>query len=232
MGVALGGGGRGVSRIWTNGGVENLLIGSAGYGVSLGIRPGQVGVNTASPTANLDINGTARVRALQHAHAEPRTVMVDSSGTLSASPIRTITLPASSFRADVSSTETVVNFDWITVSGTGFARLFAPVVLPSGARIESISAVAYDNLATVDLEFDLIEDPLAEGLPLQTIASWETSGAATSRQQLNAAGLPATVDTSDNQYYIRAEPRTDFGTGGWGSAADLRIYAVSIDYRI
>ena len=66
IGVALQGGGTGVSRLWTGGGEERIYLGSSGFGDVLGIVRDRVGIGTgnALPSADLDVNGSMRVRAL------------------------------------------------------------------------------------------------------------------------------------------------------------------------
>lgn len=48
----------------------------------------QVGVNTTSPTATLDVNGTARVRSF----TQQGTVQSDASGNLSVNPVKVVAL--------------------------------------------------------------------------------------------------------------------------------------------
>lgn len=48
----------------------------------------QVGVNTTSPTATLDVNGTARVRSF----TQQGTVETDASGNLSVNPVKVVAL--------------------------------------------------------------------------------------------------------------------------------------------
>ncbi|HKL50716.1 MAG TPA: hypothetical protein VJ908_06075, partial [Wenzhouxiangellaceae bacterium] len=150
MGVALGGGGRGVSRIWTNGGVEHLFFGSAGYGVSMSILPGQVGINTTAPTATLDVDGGARVRGLSHTDGTPRSIRVDNDGNLVADQIVDwIMVPMEAFTPTQDSDQ-YSKFNGL--SGVSGSSVFvAPVDLPHGAEITEITKWFRDDSAASEL---------------------------------------------------------------------------------
>lgn len=230
MGVALGGGGRGVSRIWTNGGVENLFFGSAGYGLSMSILPGQVGVNTGAPTATLDVDGSARVRGLGHGDAEARTVVADSAGNLSIAPLRQITIPASAFRSFDSAARSISGQGFIYIADGSSTEIYAPVVLPSGARIEAVTAWVTDNLGAGELRLALIADPLAGsagGPSLQLLALMDSTGASSNRQAL-VDSVSHTVDAATYQYYVQAFPNVT----SWPTGGTLRVHGVTIDYRL
>lgn len=228
MGVALGGGGRGVSRIWTNGGVENLFFGSAGYGLSMSILPGQVGVNTGSPTATLDVDGSARVRGLAHGAAEPRSVVADAAGNLSVSPPRQITIPAAAFRPLDSNARTFVSFDHVYVATFGSGQtLIAPVALPAGVRIQSVSAWIGDNRSDANLRTTLLAYALEPGEPNVLIGFMESSGASATRQQVVDADADHVVDPLTYQYFITVFPNA----GNWDGSNSLSVYAVTIEYQ-
>lgn len=145
VGVALGGGGRGVTRMWTGGGVEYLFIGSAGHGTSLSVLPGQVGVNNTNPGNTLDVAGGLRVRDLAHAGPGDRPVYAGPDGDLvtSQDPTRILSLPASTLRPETDGLPFhIQNAAWID-SGTG--RLVAPVTLPDGAVVTEVRIFYYDN---------------------------------------------------------------------------------------
>jgi hypothetical protein len=229
MGVALGGGGRGVSRIWTKGGVEHLFFGSAAHGLTLAMLPGQVGINTGSPSATLDVDGSAKVRDLSHGEATPRSVVADSTGNLSIAPLRQITVPAASFRPLDSTVPTFLSLDHVYVTTAGSSQLLAaPVVLPTGARIESVTAWVMDNRSDANLRLALTADALPTGTADTLVAILDSSGASTVRQAVSEPVSSHVVDAAAYQYYVQA-----FTTGGpWDGTSNLRIHAVIIDYRL
>src|SRR6056297_2440447 len=229
MGVALGGGGRGVSRIWTNGGVEHLFIGSATHGLTMGILPGQVGVNTGGPTAALDVNGDARVRDLGHAEATPRNVHADAQGNLSTAPRESfLAVPSTAFAPFFSliphaATPTAFGLQNGTSGSDGYAA--APIeAIPHGAAVTGLDIWFFDaspeNLVAI-----LVECPhtASEWLPgvsgeCSEIARVETTGQSlTTTRTAQAPSLPANrIDHETNAYHL-------FVTAGvWGNDLFLR----------
>ncbi|NKI34129.1 hypothetical protein HFP89_02980 [Wenzhouxiangella sp. XN79A] len=156
MGVALGGGGRGVSRIWTRGGVENLFLGSAAYGTTVSILPGQVGIANSNPGNTLDVNGGVRIRGLAHGGAASVPVRVAPNGDLvtGSGTTQHIAIPAAAFRPDSDNVDFVVSQGAFVLMGA--ARLDAPVHLPHGATITQVQ-IWYEDNVPGSLELSLRE---------------------------------------------------------------------------
>lgn len=217
MGVALGGGGRGVSRIWTNGGVEHLFIGSAAYGLTMGILPGQVGINTGGPTATLDVNGNARVRGLAHTDATPRNVHADQAGNLSTAAQESfLTIPATAF-APLPGAATPYRSAWIgffleNALSSLEAIAIAPVTaLPHGAAVTGLDIWFFDNSPS-DLIVILLECPHTAStlFPLEAdctqITTTQTTGQNTTATRTTSAlsTLDVQIDHEFNAYHIVA----------------------------
>ncbi len=79
VGVALGGGGAGDTRIRTDGGTNRMMLG-AGANDVLTITETNVGVGTITPAASLDVQGD--IRSSDLAGAGQRNVMADADGNL------------------------------------------------------------------------------------------------------------------------------------------------------
>jgi len=231
MGVALGGGGRGVSRIWTNGGVEHLFIGSAGYGASMSILPGQVGINTTAPTATLDVDGGARVRDLSHIDATPRNVHADTLGNLSTAARESfLTVPSTAFAPvlDGGVTYAATPTAFFIDNQTGFNAIAAAPVsaLPHGAVVTGFDIWFYDN-STENLVVALQECP-------HVTANWPTADTCREIAQAETVGQSTTltrtvpvlplipgvrINHETNAYHIVANT---VGGGVWNNQLLLR----------
>ncbi len=78
FGVATGGGGAGISRIFAGGGAHTLIFGTNNMSRMAIASNGNVGIGTTSPTAKLHVNGDFRVSDLTG--SGDRNVVVDGSG--------------------------------------------------------------------------------------------------------------------------------------------------------
>ncbi|NEZ04953.1 hypothetical protein G4Y73_12415 [Wenzhouxiangella sp. XN201] len=240
MGVALGGGGRGVSRIWTNGGVEHLFIGSAAYGPSLSVFPGQVGVNTTSPQATLDVDGGFRVRDL----ADPavtgrRALHVLPDGQVAADEeIQLRNVHASAFRPKLGNALSV-GFAAITYFTTGIDEvLTAPLMLPDGAEVTSVTAWLRDQSAVIDLSFRV------RALDLGTNQHWNVAWGHSAGDTVAWGDVELTPSGSASDRLIDNETRTYFidvypvnnGDDAFGSrvtwqGSDAGLQAIVVRYR-
>ena len=61
IGMAEFGGGAGDIRMWTQGGMERLIIGNATDGDILAIKDGKVGIGTLEPDSELEVNGQVKI---------------------------------------------------------------------------------------------------------------------------------------------------------------------------
>lgn len=204
VGVALGGGGTGVTRMWTKGGVEHLFLGSADYGTSLSILPGLVGVNNTSPGNTLDVDGGVRIRNLAHAGPDSLGVMVAPSGDLvsAADVTRTYTIAPSALRPEVDGMDFYIgNTARINVGSGG---LIAPIELPHGAVITEMRIWYRDN-SSADIQFRICRHNFTVGnCTVQN--DFSTSGASTDfRQEIITAflvGSSIVIDTDAGAYSL------------------------------
>lgn len=231
---------QGTGRFWTLAGLTrgsgvsldrfNVFHSSAGDVLSA-TGQGRIGIHTNNPTSTLDVNGAMRVRGLAHAQSEPQTIVADAAGNLSAAPLRYITIPAAAFRTLRHDVGFFLSINLIYINDAGDSTpLFAPLVLPAGARIESFTATVLDNRSDANLHFDIIEDPLVAGGGANVVASLASIGSSLARQQPTVSGLSHVIDAEQHQYYIQVFP-TGSSTS-WDGTSNLRVYAVTIAYRL
>ena len=223
MGVALGGGGRGVSRIWTNGGVENLFIGSAGYGASMSILPGQVGINTTAPTATLDVDGGARVRGLSHTDGTSRPVRVANNGSLVTDPVSDwIMVPLEAF---VPSQDSVQYAKSDGLSGVSGSSVFlAALQLPHGAEITEVTTWFRDDSAASDLLVVMCRRSTTTAFTnCNLMATLQSAGASPNIRSISetSVGVPV-IDNENYSYHLRVAT-----TAGW-SGFTLALGSVRI----
>ncbi|SRR6056297_1425006 len=237
MGVALGGGGRGVSSIWTKGGVEHLFIGSADHGLTMGILPGLVGINTGGPTATLDVNGSARVRGLSHIDAAPRNVHADAQGNLSTERRESfLAIPSTAFRPSLSSVVSLAAPTTFVlqagVSGSS-AHAIAPVTaLPHGATVTALDIWFYDaspdGLLVILVECPHTATNWTPGVAGECteIARVETTGqsVALTRTAQAPSLLGNLIDHELNAYHLFAS------SPGWDSDLFLRSARLRFEY--
>ncbi|NKI36034.1 hypothetical protein HFP89_12760 [Wenzhouxiangella sp. XN79A] len=192
---------------------------------------GRVGISTINPSATLDVNGSVRLRGLGHDRSQPQTVVVDAAGNLSTSPLRRITVPAAAFRTLRDDVGFFLSIEHIYINDAGDTTpLFAPLILPDGARIESVVATTSDNRPDANLRIVVIRDGLVPGDSSEVVASIETSGSAPVISFPSATGLDHVVDGATSQYYIQVNPRPS--GAAWDGSSNLRTYAVTIAYRL
>lgn len=204
VGVALGGGGTGVTRLWTKGGVENLFLGSSGYGTSLSIMPGLVGVNNTNPGNTLDVDGGVRIRDLAHAGPDSLGVMVAPSGDLvrSADVARTYTIAPSAMRPEVDGLDFRIGA--IARINVGSGALIAPIELPHGAVISEMRIWYRDN-SSAAMIFRICRHNFTAG-NCSVLNDFSTSGASADfRQEIITAftvGSSIAIDTDAGAYSL------------------------------
>ena len=231
---------QGTGRFWTiaaltrGGGASpdrlNIFHSSAGDVLSA-TGQGRVGISTINPSATLDVNGSVRLRGLGHTRSQPQTVVADAAGNLATSPLRRITVPAAAFRTLREDVGFFLSIEHIYINDAGDTTpLFAPLILPDGARIESVVATTSDNRPDANLRIVVIRDGLVPGDSSEVVASIETSGSAPVISFPSATGLDHVVDGATSQYYIQVNPRPS--GAAWDGSSELRTYAVTIAYRL
>ncbi len=111
--------------------------------------------------------------------------------------------------------------------------LVAPVQLPNGAVISSMTFYAYDNNAAIGLKADLVSTP-ANGTG-NTVLFSANSGAAFASGSFYSGfagiGGPATVNNAINSYIIKIYPVDAGGTNiNWGSLLYIKSVVISFTY--
>ncbi len=213
FGVTLAGGGRGFSHIWTNGGVEGLAIGAAGFGAQLTI-----------------VDDIVRVAGLAHADSDARTLSVEPDGTLSnaartayysVSP--TAMLPAAS--TDLPYSRNDFGFRFLSSLATGQQTIVAPIHLPHGATVTAMTVWVVDNDSAVDADISasLVFRTLDGSTgALMTLVS--SSGAAPDvRAFTDNSVAQAQINNASRAYYLRIT------SDQWNPA--FRILGAQITYE-
>jgi hypothetical protein len=217
FGVATGGGGVGAARIWTDGGLVNqLFLGSAAHGDVLAIKDGSVGIGHTNPAATLDVDGTARVRALADAGATVnRAVQVEPDGDLvvAGSTPTWIALASSAFRTHLGDTS----------PDSGGLLLAAPVVLPHGSRVTALRLTMVDASAG-DFLAGLVR--LEQGSTNSTSnVTAVTSGASTGIRTFDSAPGLEVIDNQTAAYEVWILPPT----GGWDPTSNVRSVRLQVE---
>lgn len=123
--------------------------------------------------------------------------------------------------------------DIVITNTTTNVPLVAPVQLPNGALITSMTFYAYDNNAAIGLKADLVSTP-ANGTGNNVLFSANSGAAYTSSTFYSgfaSIGLPATVDNAINSYIIKIYPVDAGGTNiNWGSLLYIKSVVISFTY--
>jgi len=143
--------------------------------------------------------------------------------------VTTITVGSAAFTAidsDLAVIKSTTGAGAYVIAGSGDVdRLVAPLVLPHGVTVTSITVHHFDA-ATEDLTFRLQCERLDSPGQISeraTAASSGTSGWGT----VPMSGLPETIDTGDCAYFLEVEADWD----ALGSPEDMRIGAFTITYQ-
>jgi hypothetical protein len=210
IGVATAGGGRGVTRLWTNGGENRIKLGSAAFGDVLTVVGDRVGIGTgnAVPGNDLDINGSLRVRDLGHGDTQPRQVRVEADGDLVAVTGRRDIMIAPVEFLPVDQDVGFQRGDSFRITGgDDIAR--AGVQLPDGARVMQMRVWLQDTNSGRDLTVRL-QRCLPGTVPLvcNTLAQITSSGAVSNsvRSFSDASIAFPTIDNATFYYRLEVNP--------------------------
>ncbi len=207
FGVALSGGGRGASRIWTKGGAEELRLGTEVDGDTLVINQGSVAVGSSLlPQRELDVDGDVRIRGLTHAGPGTRQLLIEPDGDVvsSASQTQYYSMSMTAFGPENNDQTFFRNGQTFRVIGTGSQSISAPVNLPHGARVTGVTVWFEDNDSGVDADmtfllryFDHVTN-MGFG-PMAVITS---SGASPDTQMLSDTSIFADTIDNENRNYM------------------------------
>jgi hypothetical protein len=189
-------------------GTNALMVSSVGR-TGLGVAP----TGTERLQVNGDIAATGVAKASNFNYATPQT--------------RTMTIPFSAFLADGASAANVNLFNdrFSFASATAEAIAFAPVILPDGVTITSITMQYIDNVAA-DLTVRLTRGAFAVN-GVSQLATGTTSGAVATARSLTVTLSPAhVVDQSTAQYNV------DVFCLDWAGASSTAVKAVQITYLL
>ncbi|MFK7958363.1 MAG: hypothetical protein AB8B96_19875 [Lysobacterales bacterium] len=223
IGLALGGAGRGTTRIWTSGGEEQLFFGSANQGDVLAIRDSGVGIGNINPGAALDVTGQVRVRDFAHGDGFNRELEVEPNGdlVLGKPASRTIRIGAMEFQPAEQ------NDPFERIFGLYYPRAeaaVAPIELPDGAQLLSMTAWLFDQSSSANLTAALASRRLTSAdIDLSVVASVNTSGSANEIQVLSTTAFSAATVDDDNTYWLQLECLSCTGA--------LAVVAVEVVYQ-
>jgi hypothetical protein len=210
IGVATAGGGRGVTRLWTNGGENRIKLGSAAFGDVLTVVGDRVGIGTgnAVPGNDLDINGSVRVRGLAHGDSTTRQVRVDSDGDLvAATSTREIMIPPAQFLPSDHNVDFQRGDLFRITDGDDIA--WAGVQLPDGARVVEMRAWVQDFNSGRDIVLQLKRClPASVPLDCDTLGDVRSRSSAVNRiRAFNDSSIDVPVIDNFRYYYrIEANP--------------------------
>ncbi|MEP6673784.1 MAG: hypothetical protein ABJA78_01465 [Ferruginibacter sp.] len=189
---------------------------------------GYVGVNTTSPTAQLDVNGTLRIRG--NGAAAGNVLTSDGFGYATwqapAVPIHNEVYSLSS--SDFSAESSVYN----TIKGLGGGGIYyssavsygvtAPIHLPNGAKVTKITFAYYDNTAQ-DFTFSFGYEGFFSGFSFP-ISAYSSGAVAGYRSEVINLYSPYIIDNTKGGYFISANT-------SWPGNSDMAIKGVMIEYN-
>jgi len=186
---------------------------------------GRLGVNTLSPSTELDVNGSIRTRDL--AGTGTRLVSVASNGNLivdTTPKVQYLSINPFAFRSANSYNGFFSTANTSGESASG-EKLFAPINLPHGAVITKLK-VYFTDTSTSNLEFKLASyrhNLFSSG----NLSEITTTGSVSGIRELEI-GLNRTINNTSFSYYIQVSPVD----GTWVDTFNLNIKAVVITYEM
>ncbi len=174
---------------------------------------GSVGIGVPNPFEKLEVNGAVKADVFKY--NTPKTYYQSISGT--------------AFRGASSGDVTVAFFDGIYISTTPPAAsryMVAPVNLPHGATIVSVTVYYYDNSPTTDLRVDLVsfQNGVNTGAFLSTLISAGNPGEASFTDNTVS---PSLVNMNSYSYSIEVSSTVTSWPG-----FDLKLRSVLITYTM
>ncbi|MCB9378570.1 MAG: hypothetical protein H6511_07380 [Holophagales bacterium] len=112
---------------------------------------------------------------------------------------------------------------WIQKGG-GTGYLIAPVALPDGVAITSVSAWLGDSEPTGDFAIQLLRKRRGNSVPSEEVARVDTAGIDPSGQQLVTAAAPVHAIVDDNYLYYLSTVSNPLDT------TSQRLYSVQVNY--
>ena len=194
------------------------------------------GVNPGTSNQLMSIRGDGTIKINAMTGSGDRPVTVDNTGTLKAdNAIKYVCINNLDFKdAGPANTSTFWPSDanmtcFFSTGTTGSRYMFAPVIIPDGATIVSITGYAYDNSATDNISFTLYRLPPTAGgvVALAGGGPYTTTGASAGIQATPTGVLAEPVNNVNGSYAIRVGLAN---VTTWDDVA-LRVKSCVIGYR-
>jgi hypothetical protein len=147
---------------------------------------GRVGVNKTAPQTALDVNGDTTSNAFRYATPQSRTLSLPPSAFV----------PRTSANAIIESNSGSTYYTAAQGSGT----FSAPLNLPNGAVLNSLTVFLVDNSNAVDISASLLSRSFSSTI-YSLLTTVSTSGATTSVQAVSSHAI-STVIENDSRAYI------------------------------
>ncbi|WP_299335813.1 hypothetical protein [uncultured Psychroserpens sp.] len=205
IGIATGGGGAGITRMYTN---SNTLI--LGSNSTPRLKLNQNGSITAPSLTNSLIENTGDESLITKKYADE---------TYGNNPIVTkeVFIPASSF-VPINSYYGLAVYNGIA-SSSDFSPLFTPIVLPVGATITEISAYIYDDSAN-NFDFSLQLKNMITNFESSLFSLSTTNGSNNNQILTNTSDIQI---TSNYSYYVRIGPSSGHEWSGFSGIKGIKI---------
>ena len=187
-----------------------FATGNGSQKISLIHGSGFVGINTGVPTAQMDVNGTFRLRG--NGAGAGKVLTSDGSGNATWQTPASVTssdvysVGSSDFKAEHSSNS-------ITVSGGNggayfdnayYGNMVAPIHLPNGAKITGVTVWYIDTNPNEDISFTLYGEYNNQGF-YTSVASGTSTGSAGGYRSVNlTVNGSNTIDNNAYAYQVNA----------------------------
>ena len=202
----------------------------------------KVGVGTINPGAELDINGSVRIRG--GSPGADKVLTSDAAGVASwkdlpnkPGTIGVVSIPNSAFRAETPGIDVRLSFfsgGWVYFDNgiAGNNRMIAPVSLPQGVKVISMTMYYLDQSAAADLSVSLdrinyIPPGVSYGSVPGAVLTTSGSAAGVASQELSTGVLSEIVNNQNYGYFLRVSSVLNFAWPG----DPLKLGMVSIAYE-
>jgi hypothetical protein len=198
-------------------------------GSDISFTPGNVGIGTATPTATIDVQGTANVSGnitssgVATANDFQYSSAVSQTKSYSALVFERVQFPGDASEFITFNATTNYKYFNGTVGNLGYA--VAHVDLPSGAVVTEVRGWLFDNNATFPTRIELVRADHGTGTDI-IMASFETVGQSGAVQQLFDDTITSSIiDNSAASYFLRF-------TGVNDNQNETRLYNATITYSV
>jgi len=187
----------------------------------------RVGILNTNPQATLHVSGgDVRVDALAHSDAAPRTLTVQTDGTLvaTASELKHLTIGPSEFRMSNGSIDSRI-FASVVFPLSTSGTLLAPIKLPDGAVIEEVIMYYRDESSSNDINLLVLSAGLG-GNSASVLSNLSSSGSASGYRNVTDSSVGTIINNQSSFYYLNVS-----GSPSWLGNQEMGIQAVILRYR-